>query len=153
MRQLLDQYRVGRGNPTTGPIFASTTGKTPVFAENVKNREILPVLNACVHCGWKPKVFRNANNEGCDAGKMHPGGDHEYERDSRRPEWHGWHSFRRGLATNLHDLGVGDKTIQAILRHANVAVTQASYIKTLDSQSIAAMKQLESVVNAKMLQA
>ena len=38
--------------------------------------------------------------------------------------WHGWHAFRRGLATNLHRLGVDDKTIQTILRHCNVAVTQ-----------------------------
>ncbi|HEV2381511.1 MAG TPA: hypothetical protein VG206_17155 [Terriglobia bacterium] len=28
----------------------------------------------------------------------------------------GWHAFRRGLATNLHRLGVPDKTIQTILR-------------------------------------
>ena len=28
--------------------------------------------------------------------------------------------FRRGLATNLHQLGVADKDIQAILRHSNV---------------------------------
>ncbi len=27
-------------------------------------------------------------------------------------KWHGWHGFRRGLATNLHQLGVADKTIQ-----------------------------------------
>ena len=26
--------------------------------------------------------------------------------------WRGWHAFRRGLATNLHQLGVPDKTIQ-----------------------------------------
>ena len=36
-------------------------------------------------------------------------------------EWHGWHAFRRGLATNLYRLGVLDKTIQAILRHANLS--------------------------------
>jgi integrase len=35
-------------------------------------------------------------------------------------DWHGWHALRRGLGTNLHDLGVQDKTIQAILRHSNV---------------------------------
>jgi integrase len=35
-----------------------------------------------------------------------------------------WHAFRRGLATNLHRLGVADKVIQVILRHANVSVTQ-----------------------------
>lgn len=45
--------------------------------------------------------------------------------------WHGWHAFRRGLATFLHGRGVDDKTIQAILRHENVAVTQKSYIRTI----------------------
>jgi hypothetical protein len=30
--------------------------------------------------------------------------------------WHGWHAFRRGLATNLHGLGVSDKLIQQFLR-------------------------------------
>jgi integrase len=40
--------------------------------------------------------------------------------------WHGWHAFRRGLATNLHTLGVSDIVIQAILRHSDVAVTRAT---------------------------
>jgi integrase len=61
--------------------------------------------------------------------------------------------FQTRLATNLHDLGVPDKTIQAILRHANVAVTQNNYIKTLDSQSIAAMRQLESLVDVNVIAA
>lgn len=64
-------------------------------------------------------------------------------------EWHGWHAFRRGLATNLHALGVDDKTIQAILRHSNVAVTQACYIKTVSEQSANAMRLLENVLCAK----
>jgi integrase len=58
-------------------------------------------------------------------------------------QWHGWHAFRRGLATNLHQLGVSDKVIQRILRHANVAVTQNCYIKTADSEVAAAMQQFE----------
>jgi len=58
-------------------------------------------------------------------------------------QWHGWHAFRRGLATNLHRLGVSDKIIQRILRHANVAVTQSCYIKTADSDVAAAMQQFE----------
>jgi integrase len=56
--------------------------------------------------------------------------------------WHGWHAFRRGLATNLHQLGVQDKVIQRILRHSNVAVTQACYIKTADADVQRAMEQL-----------
>jgi integrase len=58
-------------------------------------------------------------------------------------QWHGWHAFRRGLATNLYRLGVSDKTIQRILRQANVGVTQACYIKTADSDATAAMQQFE----------
>jgi integrase len=58
-------------------------------------------------------------------------------------QWHGWHAFRRGLATNLHQLRVADKTIQRILRHANVSVTQACYIKTADSEVASAMQRLE----------
>jgi integrase len=58
-------------------------------------------------------------------------------------QWHGWHAFRRGLATNLHQRGVSDKTVQRILRHADVAVTQNCYIKTADSQVVAAMQQFE----------
>lgn len=58
-------------------------------------------------------------------------------------QWHGWHAFRRGLATNLHQLGVSDKIIQRVLRHTNVVVTQNCYIKTADSQVSAAMQQFE----------
>jgi integrase len=61
--------------------------------------------------------------------------------------WHGWHAFRRGLATKLHRLGVDDKTIQAILRHSNVAITQNIYIKTPSVDSVAAMQKLEKVVS------
>jgi integrase len=63
-------------------------------------------------------------------------------------KWAGWHPFRRGLATNLHSLGVQDKTIQAILRHSDVAVTQRHYIKVLSPASIAAMKKLAKSVAA-----
>ena len=58
-------------------------------------------------------------------------------------QWHGWHAFRRGLATNLHQLGVSDNTIQRILRQYNVAVTQSCYIKTVDCEVTSAMQQLE----------
>jgi integrase len=63
--------------------------------------------------------------------------------------WHGWHAFRRGLATNLYRLGVPDKTIQRILRHSNVAVTQKCYIKTVDGDAAEAMRCFEiSLKNA-----
>jgi integrase len=45
------------------------------------------------------------------------------------------------LATSLHDLGIDDITIQAILRHQDVATTRRSYIKSLPKQSVEAMEQ------------
>jgi integrase len=65
--------------------------------------------------------------------------------------WRGWHAFRRGLATNLHALGVDDKTIQRILRHSNVAMTQKAYIKTMPRQVTDAMAQLEAAVGKQTL--
>ena len=57
-------------------------------------------------------------------------------------------TFRRGVATNLHDLGVDGKTIQSIVRHSDVSVAQRCYIKTLPTQTIAAMNALESALCA-----
>jgi integrase len=59
--------------------------------------------------------------------------------------WHGWHAFRRGLATNLHRLGVSDKLIQQILRHANVTTTMNIYVKTASADAANAMKSLETM--------
>ena len=58
--------------------------------------------------------------------------------------WHGWHAFRRGLATNLNRLGVSDKVIQQILRHANVTTTMNIYVKMVSQDATAAMKTLEA---------
>lgn len=55
------------------------------------------------------------------------------------PNWRGWHAFRRGLATNLHALGIPDKEIQAILRHSNVGLTMNVYVKSVSESQTAAM--------------
>jgi integrase len=60
--------------------------------------------------------------------------------------WHGWHAFRRGLATVLRELGVADVVTQRILRHSNVAVTQRCYIKTTDAEVQAAMDKLTAAI-------
>jgi integrase len=57
--------------------------------------------------------------------------------------WHGWHAFRRGLASNLNRLGIDDSVIQANLRHSDPALTQRCYIKTVRSDAVAAMGVLE----------
>ena len=40
--------------------------------------------------------------------------------------WRGWYAFRRGLATNLYELGVNAEVIQAILRHNEVSANKGS---------------------------
>ena len=64
--------------------------------------------------------------------------------EAEKIPWHGWHAFRRGLATNLHRLGVSDKVIQQILRHANVTTTINIYVKMVTRDAEVAMKKLES---------
>jgi integrase len=86
-----------------------------------------------------------------DAGKMTPLSPANVLRDVVLPalekaeiEWHGYHAFRRGLATNLRALNVDDLTIKDILRHSDVAVTRASYIKRVDEKSVEAMDRFEA---------
>jgi integrase len=52
--------------------------------------------------------------------------------------WHGWHGYRRALASNLNRLGVDDSVIQRILHNSNAATTQNHYIKTASPDAIAA---------------
>jgi integrase len=61
-------------------------------------------------------------------------------------KWRGWHSFRRGLASNLYDLGADDLVVQRILRHSEVIATRESYIKLRDPKVEAAMKKLSAAV-------
>jgi integrase len=53
--------------------------------------------------------------------------------------WQGWHSFRRGLASNLYQLGVQGKTIQEVLRHANLGTMLEIYVKARQEDCANAM--------------
>jgi len=96
----------------------------PILAARLDERKHL------VPCGDKRLMFASTSNTPMDL-----------DNAARRVispvlakadvQWHGWHAFRRGLATFLHAQGVDDKTIQAILRHENVSVTQKCYVKTV----------------------
>ena len=57
--------------------------------------------------------------------------------------WYGWHAMRRGLASNLVELGADPKIAQAILRHANVRTTMDFYIKARPKKTVEAMTNLE----------
>jgi integrase len=64
-------------------------------------------------------------------------------------KWHGWHGFRRGLATLLHESNVQTEDIQEILRHSDVKVTRDSYIVIKsDSTKTALDKVNDQVIKA-----
>lgn len=62
--------------------------------------------------------------------------------------WHGWHSFRRGLGTRLFYAGADPKTVQTVLRHAQVAVTMENYVIPDATEVKAAMRKFGKTVQA-----
>lgn len=125
----LETHRVRAGvlAQPGSPIFQAGNGK-PLNLDNLARRVIIPMLSRCsvckkLECDHKPEA-------------------HLFVRDKSLPNWHGWHAFRRGLATNLHALGVDDKTIQAILRHSNVGLTMNVYVKSISESQVSAMDAL-----------
>jgi len=57
-------------------------------------------------------------------------------------EWHGWHALRRGFATRLHEAGVQDRIIQALMRHSSLSVTMKHYVKATPEANVEAMQKL-----------
>lgn len=134
-------HRASSGNRRSGVMFPNLNG-SPMDLGNLLNRAILPALNRCAVCG-KPKAKCQKPGASNDEGATP---DHKFERDKILPEWHGWHAARRGLGTNLYRLGVPEKTIQAILRHASVSTTNTYYIKSAADDTRKAMARLERLL-------
>jgi integrase len=129
VRQLadaLESHKLRMGELAVGPIFQGGNGN-PLNLDNLARRAIIPAIEKCVKC-------RKSESE-------HKPEGHMFELD-KTLQWHGWHAFRRGLATNLHTLGVDDKTIQAILRHSNVGLTMNIYVKSVNESQVNAMDAL-----------
>jgi integrase len=53
-----------------------------------------------------------------------------------------YHMFRRGLATEAHQLHIVDKNVQSQLRHANVKTTVDLYTRGVPAEQAKAMQQL-----------
>ena len=139
VRQLVEalenhRLRSGKLAQQNAPIFQNGNG-TPLHLDNLARRVVVPAFVRCAIC-------RKSESE-------HKPEAHAFERDKTMPNWHGWHAFRRGLATNLHALGVEDKTIQAILRHSTLALTMNVYVKTVGESQTDALDTLsEKLCNA-----
>ena len=67
--------------------------------------------------------------------------------ESLKIDCYGWHGFRRGIASNLYELGADEKIVQRVLRHAKSHVTKDRYIKAFDPAVVAVMKKLEATVD------
>jgi integrase len=145
LAERLEMHRLRCGNPQVGPMFATSVRSveypngTPLSLHNVVNRQILPTLNCCSHCGLSEGLPHLKAKE-C------PG----YERDKSIPEWQGFHAARRGLGSNLYRLGVHELVIQKILRHSNVSTTTSYYIKSTGADVAEAMKQFEQNIAEKL---
>jgi integrase len=76
--------------------------------------------------------------ERCEANGGAAGADEQTFEDIEK---YGRERWLDELTQELKSGTYPDKTIQRILRHSNVAVTQGRYIKTADSEATAAMRQ------------
>jgi integrase len=123
----LNAHRARAGKLAVGFIFQGGTGQ-PLNLDNIARRVIQPAIEKCGLC-------KSSKEE-------HKPEGHLFQHDNALPKWYGWHAFRRGLATNLHQLGVADKTIQAILRRSNVGLTMNVYVKSVSESQVTAMNSL-----------
>jgi integrase len=64
-----------------------------------------------------------------------------------------WDRNTERRSTNLYELGVDAKTLQEILRHANVKITEDIYTKPVMDVSREAMTKAQKAFAAKMLKA
>jgi integrase len=104
-------------------------------------------------------AYKTNFSKACDGGWMfcgEKGGPLNLDNVSRREipthingAWFGWHAFRRGLGTRLNEAGVDDKTIQAILRHADVSTTMAYYVKPDRTAGERGLRKLSDVMRKK----
>ncbi len=90
-------------------------------------------------------MFHSGNGERMDMDKLAQRVIRPAVEASGLP-WYGWHGFRRGIASNLYELGANEKIVQRVLRHAKPHVTKDRYIKAFDPAVLEAMQRMQAVV-------
>ena len=117
LRQLLAELHGFEGNPSSGPILRSVTGKH-LNLDKLAREVILPAV-------------RNADNYSSP--------------DARRIEWHGYYAFRRGIATLASSVARDPMAAKGLLRHNNVSTTLNHYIKDVPKVTENAMALVEEL--------
>ena len=110
----------------SGYILASPLGR-PVDLHNLAARTVIPRLSRCALCD--------------KAEKEHRSNDHTFQL---LPAWHGWYSLRRGAATLAVSLD-SQLAAKTLLRHSNIATTQAHYIKSVPADALRAVEKMDAL--------
>jgi integrase len=84
---LPEEGNLGKTVKPTNWMFEGERRGTSLNLNNLVRRTINPLLNVCT-CGLRLD--------------QHAQQGHEFELDKSIPQWRGWHSFRRSLASNLY---------------------------------------------------
>jgi integrase len=128
LQRVLNDYKMKIGGKDGEWIFKGEKRGTSLNLANLVRRSITPMLTRCAVCNEMKAKHKE---------------EHEFVLNTKIPQWRGWHSFRRGLASNLYSLGVKPKVIQAILRHADIGTTLAYYVETPDEEAREAISKIE----------
>jgi integrase len=109
----------------SGYILTSTMGK-PIDLHNLTSRVIVPALSRCAVCR---------------KGEIEHLTDHEF---SPLPKWRGFYGLRRGLATLAASLDT-PLASKSLLRHSNIATTNAFYIKSVSADVVRAVARMDAL--------
>lgn len=123
LRALLAELRETEGNPEKGPILRgvklSEDGKAKPLNLDMLAREVIrPALR-------NPRNYRDP--------------------ETKRREWHGFYSLRRGIATQLTAITRDPMAAKGLLRHSNVNTTLLHYIKDVPEVTANGMAQVEQL--------
>jgi integrase len=141
-----DQLGVNRSiwkDVVNRPKTRASRQPVPVIPKLAK---ILDEYRASMHNPATGVMFHNGNGDCLDLDKLAQRVIRPAVEAIGLP-WYGWHGFRRGIASNLYELGANDKIVQRILRHANPHVTKERYIKAFDPAVLNAMQRLQATVD------
>src|SRR5580704_566735 len=128
---LLEEGDLGKQIKPSDWMFQGEKRGTSLNLNNLVRRVINPLLNVCT-CGLRLD--------------QHEKQDHDFSLDPAVPQWRGWHSFRRSLASNLYSLGVKPALIQAILHHADIHTTLTYYVEVSEQDVKAALDELNQLM-------
>jgi integrase len=131
LQNILKRYKEKIGAKQEDWIFRGDRRGTSLNLPNLVRRQIVPMLTRCSVCH--------------EMQSKHADKDHDFKLDESIPKWQGWHTFRRSLASNLYELGVKPKVIQAILRHSDIGTTLTYYVETQDTESRKALEMIEEL--------